>query len=70
LGLLVWQDMPAMASVPDNASEKAEYEHEMKQMIDQHASSPSVIMWVTFNEGWGQYDQARIADQAKKWDPS
>ncbi|ASY31428.1 MULTISPECIES: PA14 domain-containing protein [unclassified Streptomyces] len=70
LGLLVWQDMPAMSSVPDSASEKAEYEHEMKQMIDQHASSPSVIMWVTFNEGWGQYDQARIADQAKKWDPS
>ncbi|OON73423.1 glycoside hydrolase family 2 [Streptomyces tsukubensis] len=71
LGLMVWQDMPAMATgtTPDTAA-RAEYEHEMKQMIDQHISSPSVVMWVTFNEGWGQYDQARVADQAKKWDPT
>ncbi|MBC9713776.1 glycoside hydrolase family 2 [Streptomyces sp. TRM66268-LWL] len=71
MGLLVWQDMPSMTAgrTPDAAS-RAQYEHEMKKMIDQHVSSPSVIMWVTFNEGWGQYDQARIADQAKAWDPS
>ncbi|MER7173225.1 PA14 domain-containing protein [Streptomyces mesophilus] len=71
MGLLVWQDMPSMTAgrTPDAAS-RAQYEHEMKKMIDQHVSSPSVIMWVTFNEGWGQYDQARIADQAKSWDPS
>ncbi|SDJ47230.1 Beta-galactosidase/beta-glucuronidase [Streptomyces indicus] len=71
IGLLVWQDMPSMTAgrTPDAAS-RAQYEHEMKKMIDQHVSSPSVIMWVTFNEGWGQYDQARIADQAKTWDPS
>lgn len=71
LGLLVWQDMPAMTAGvnPDSAS-RAEYEREMKQMIDEHISSPSVVMWVTFNEGWGQYDMARIADQAKAWDPT
>ena len=27
-------------------------------------------MWVPFNEGWGQYDLARIADLVKQWDPS
>nr|WP_046502143.1 glycoside hydrolase family 2 [Streptomyces odonnellii] len=70
LGLLVWQDMPAMNTVNPDAESRAQYEHEMKEMIDQHASSPSVIMWVTFNEGWGQYDQARVADQAKAWDPT
>ncbi|MFD7290658.1 PA14 domain-containing protein [Streptomyces sp. NPDC059863] len=70
LGLLVWQDMPAMNTITPNAASRAQYEHEMKKMIDQHSSSPSVVMWVTFNEGWGQYDQARIADQAKAWDPS
>ncbi|MEV8564519.1 PA14 domain-containing protein [Streptomyces sp. NPDC051322] len=69
LGLLVWQDMPAMSSTPDTAA-RAEYEHEMKQMIDQHSNHPSVIMWVTFNEGWGQYDVGRIAAQAKAWDPT
>ncbi|MDH6220676.1 PA14 domain-containing protein [Streptomyces pseudovenezuelae] len=71
LGLMVWQDMPAMtAGVNPSAAARAEYEREMKQMIDEHISSPSVVMWVTFNEGWGQYDEARIADQAKAWDPT
>ncbi|GAA3807223.1 glycoside hydrolase family 2 [Streptomyces coacervatus] len=71
LGLMVWQDMPAMtAGVNPSADARAEYEREMKQMIDQHISSPSVVMWVTFNEGWGQYDEARIADQAGAWDPT
>ncbi|MFF0792229.1 PA14 domain-containing protein [Streptomyces spiralis] len=71
LGLMVWQDMPAMtAGVNPSAAARAEYEREMKEMIDEHVSSPSVVMWVTFNEGWGQYDEARIARQAKSWDPT
>ncbi|MFD9004077.1 PA14 domain-containing protein [Streptomyces sp. NPDC059582] len=71
LGLLVWQDMPAMAAgVNPSTAARAEYEREMKQVIDEHISSPSIVMWVTFNEGWGQYDMARIADQAKAWDPT
>ncbi|MFF6996882.1 PA14 domain-containing protein [Streptomyces sp. NPDC008313] len=71
LGLMVWQDMPAMtAGVNPDAASRAEYEREMKQMIDEHASSPSVVMWVVFNEGWGQYDIGRVADQAKAWDPT
>ncbi|WP_329140263.1 PA14 domain-containing protein [Streptomyces sp. NBC_00670] len=71
LGLLVWQDMPAMnAGTSPSTAARAEFERELKQMIDEHISSPSVVMWVTFNEGWGQYDMARIADQAKAWDPT
>ncbi|MFE9940516.1 PA14 domain-containing protein [Streptomyces hirsutus] len=71
LGLMVWQDMPSMrAGVNPDASSRARYERELKQMIDEHVSSPSIVMWVTFNEGWGQYDVGRIAEQAKAWDPS
>nr|BFD81377.1 glycoside hydrolase family 2 [Streptomyces sp. Xyl84] len=71
LGLMVWQDMPAMtAGVNPSAAARTEYEREMKEVIDEHISSPSVVMWVTFNEGWGQYDEARVADQAKSWDPT
>ncbi|MFJ9630833.1 PA14 domain-containing protein [Streptomyces sp. NPDC101175] len=71
LGLMVWQDMPATtAGVNPSPAARAEYERELKRMIDQHISSPSIVMWVTFNEGWGQYDEARIADQAKAWDPT
>ncbi|MER6979248.1 sugar-binding domain-containing protein, partial [Streptomyces carpinensis] len=71
LGLMVWQDMPAMtAGKNPSSAARAEYEREMKEMIDEHISSPSVVMWVTFNEGWGQYDEGRIAQQAKSWDPT
>ncbi|MGQ5603554.1 PA14 domain-containing protein [Streptomyces sp. EKS3.2] len=71
LGLLVWQDMPAMtAGKNPGTAARAQYEREMKEMIDEHISSPSVIMWVTFNEGWGQYDIKRVAEQAKSWDPT
>ncbi|HET8558966.1 MAG TPA: PA14 domain-containing protein, partial [Marmoricola sp.] len=66
LGLLVWQDMPSAA----RAGDKTQFEAELKAMVDQHRGSPSIIMWVPFNEGWGQYDQARIADLVKSWDPT
>lgn len=71
LGVLVWQDMPA--SNPDHArtaEEKAQFERELHDMIDQHRADPSIVQWTPFNEGWGQYDQARIADDVKAADPS
>ncbi|MGV9249898.1 PA14 domain-containing protein [Streptomyces sp. NPDC003697] len=71
LGLMVWQDMPATtAGVDPSTAARAEYEREMKEVIDEHVSSPSVVMWVTFNEGWGQYDVGRVAEQAAAWDPT
>ncbi|MFI1921377.1 MULTISPECIES: glycoside hydrolase family 2 [unclassified Streptomyces] len=70
LGLLVWQDMPAMdLRTPDTAA-RAQWETEYDRVIDQHRSSPSLVMWVDQNEGWGQYDQARIAAEVKAYDPT
>ncbi|OQR61527.1 glycoside hydrolase family 2 [Streptomyces maremycinicus] len=69
LGLLVWQDMPAMEHTPDAAA-RTQWEAEYDRIIDQHRSSPSLVVWVDQNEGWGQYDQARIADRVKAYDPS
>ncbi|KUN31406.1 hydrolase [Streptomyces corchorusii] len=71
LGLLVWQDMPSMDSgkAPDGAA-RTQWENEYRAVIDQHRSSPALIQWVDQNEGWGQYDQARIADMVKAYDPS
>ncbi|HEV7976933.1 LamG-like jellyroll fold domain-containing protein [Amycolatopsis sp.] len=76
LGLLVWQDMPAMkTSWPENAGQptpaaRANFESELHRMIDQHKSFTSIVTWVPFNEGWGDYEVGRIADQVKAWDPS
>ncbi|MEU0335392.1 AbfB domain-containing protein [Streptomyces sp. NPDC006193] len=70
LGLLVWQDMPAMDTRTPDAAARTQWEAEYDRIIDQHRSSPSLVMWVDQNEGWGQYDQARIADHVKSYDPS
>jgi beta-galactosidase/beta-glucuronidase len=78
LGLLVWQDMPSGdksigPNDPDikrtEASAK-QHEAELKAMIDGLRNHPSIIMWVVFNEGWGQYDTARITDWTKSYDPT
>ncbi|MDB5351801.1 MAG: beta-galactosidase/beta-glucuronidase [Planctomycetota bacterium] len=78
LGLLVWQDMPSgersiSPNDPDlkRSPESAQiYETELKAMIDNLYSHPSIIMWVVFNEGWGQFDTKRIADWTKAYDRS
>jgi Glycosyl hydrolases family 2, TIM barrel domain/Glycosyl hydrolases family 2/Glycosyl hydrolases family 2, sugar binding domain len=78
LGLLVWQDMPSGdRSIGPNSKdlvrskESAEqYEMELKRMIDGRRNHPSIVMWVVFNEGWGQFDTARITNWTKEYDPS
>ncbi len=68
LGLLVWQDMPA----GDNKTPESrkQYELELGRMIDTLYNHPSIIMWVVFNEGWGQYDTERLTEWTKQRDPS
>ncbi|MCQ0014481.1 glycoside hydrolase family 2 protein [Actinomadura madurae] len=71
LGLLVWQDMPAMFGGHNPpAADKQQFETEMQDMVRQHDAHPSVVMWVPFNEGWGEYEPKRVADTVKGWDPS
>ncbi|WP_153630478.1 glycoside hydrolase family 2 protein [Prolixibacter sp. SD074] len=47
-----------------------DYEHELRRMIDLHYNSPSIVVWVPFNEGWGQYATCRIASMVRKIDPT
>ena len=71
LGLLVWQDMPAIwYQNEDTAKTRTEYRKELKTLIDQHYNSPSVITWVPFNENWGAFDVKEITAWVKKYDPS
>ncbi|HEV2295051.1 MAG TPA: glycoside hydrolase family 2 TIM barrel-domain containing protein [Tepidisphaeraceae bacterium] len=53
LGLLVWQDMPNAHAYEAGEWQK-QFEHELKEMIQEHVNSPAIIMWVPLNEGWGQ----------------
>lgn len=71
LGLMVWQDMPNLWE-PDDADSVAvrrQFRDELKVMIDQHISSPSIVMWVPFNENWGAFEVTDITDWVKKYDP-
>jgi Glycosyl hydrolases family 2, TIM barrel domain/Glycosyl hydrolases family 2, sugar binding domain/Glycosyl hydrolases family 2 len=78
LGLLVWQDMPSGETyiggdTPDieRSPESAQgFERELHAMVDHLSNHPSVVMWVPYNEGWGQWDTPRICDLIKSWDPT
>ena len=77
LGILVWQDFPSpqdfsqKRGAPDRTrppDQANQIEKEMKAMVDTHHNHPCIMMWVAFNEGWGQYDTVRIAKLVKSWD--
>ncbi|HBH85070.1 MAG: hypothetical protein A2X05_07965 [Bacteroidetes bacterium GWE2_41_25] len=76
LGILVWQDMPSgdkyiFGDQPD--IEKTEesvrqFESELKRMIETKFNHPSIIIWVPFNEGWGQFQTGSITQLIKDYD--
>ena len=39
-------------------------------MIDFLSFHPSIIIWVLFNEEWGQYDTIRLATWLESYDPT
>ena len=76
LGILIWQDMPSgdkyiHGEQPDIEKTKEsveQYEFELKRMIDTKFNHPSIIIWVPFNEGWGQFETGRITQLIKDYD--
>ena len=48
----------------------ANFENELREMLDALRPFPSIVVWTPFNEGWGQYDSARIAANVKSCDPT
>ncbi len=74
LGLLVWQDMPSMRTgerPPAHAAER--FETELHELVEQKKNWTSIIGWVPFNEGWGEWsreDTGRIAEEVAAQDPT
>ena len=68
LGMLVWQDMPS----GDNATAagRRDFETELLHMVGHLENHPSIVTWVLFNEGWGQYDTEALAKWIKEIDPT
>lgn len=53
-----------------DAAGRAEFRREARETMELLHNSPSVVTWVPFNEGWGQFDAAEVAAEVRALDPS
>ncbi|MBR6570883.1 MAG: MFS transporter [Clostridia bacterium] len=51
-----------------DAAGRKEYARELKELITQLINVPSIVLWVPFNEGWGQFDAKAACDLILKLD--
>lgn len=86
LGVLVWQDMPSGfredaggKPVELGPAARTQFREELARLIATHRNHPSIVLWVVFNEGWGQHqtedlvqfvkglDRKRLVSNASGW---
>ncbi len=86
LGILVWQDMPngdhgnnwemrpgiiGKATDRDRTPDsEAIFRKEWKAIMDATYNFPSVVVYVPFNEAWGQFKTKEITEWTQKHDPT
>ena len=76
IGLMVWQDMPALPTDRNDklsAADKAAFRADVSAIVEQLKGETSIVGWIPFNEGWGQWSipaAAELAAQIKQLDPS
>lgn len=86
VGMLVWQDMPSgdlgnrwdsRPAVEGIANDKQRsgasenyYKKDWNNIMDALYPFPSIVVWVPFNEAWGQFKTQEIAEWTRKKDPS
>ena len=84
IGILVWQDMPSGDRSPQwqsrnyfNGTElqrspesEANFRKEWKEIMSFLLGHPSIVVWVPFNEAWGQFKTEEIVNWTKAYDPS
>ncbi len=84
LGLMIWQDMPS--AMTDDAATRvkkgsatdatfppadaADFQRELKALVENLKNVPSIAGWVPFNEGWGEHDTNDTLKMVKALDPS
>ncbi|MEI9944877.1 MAG: sugar-binding domain-containing protein [Chitinophagaceae bacterium] len=86
MGILVWQDMPSgdlgnrwesRPGIFGRATDKARtqesekvFREEWKEIMQDLHNFPSIIVWVPFNEAWGQFKTKEIVEWTMQKDPS
>ena len=84
LGMLVWQDMPSgdrnapwdpvgghdNTELTRTQESSDNFNREWKAIIDALRNHPCIVMWVPFNEGWGQANTVAVTKWTKDYDPT
>ena len=85
LGILVWQDMPSGdlgakwnmhpgleggSDMERSQESEAIYRKEWSAIVDALYNFPSIVVWVPFNEAWGQFKTKEITEWTMKKDAS
>ena len=52
-----------------DAAGRAEFRDELERTVELLSPSPSIVCWVPFNEGWGQFDALHAVDPLRALDP-
>merc|ERR1711915_258034 len=71
LGLLVWQDFPAVShhhNMQDLQEAQFAYENQWKKWITQRFNHPSIVVWIVFNEAWGQHNTKSVTEKVIRLD--
>ncbi|MGH9174595.1 MAG: glycoside hydrolase family 2 TIM barrel-domain containing protein, partial [Vicinamibacterales bacterium] len=61
---------PQDPDIERSAESAAQFEREIKRLINGRGNHPSIVMWVPFNEGWGQHDTNEILKWTAEYDPT
>ena len=86
LGMLVWQDMPSIEDNHENVwgnraydtgtdypvtqEGKENYYKEWGEVIAAFKGFPCIVVWVPFNEAWGQFDTEEVVRFTRAQDPT
>lgn len=83
IGMLVWQDQPSAGNGPawsflnpDPAdaewpdAEHRQFMAELDRMVTALESHPSIVVWVPFNEAWGQHRTLEVGRWLEARDPT
>ena len=76
VGVMVLQDIPSCRTDQDawdiqyGNKRYGFYRQELKDIIDHLRNHPSIVMWIPFNEGWGQFSADKVYEHFKKLEPN
>ena len=86
IGMMVWQDhvsnrnrsvdpkwtrlQPDPAKVTWPAAAHRQFMTELQGMIDRLGNHPCIVLWVPFNEAWGQHQTVEVVKWVMKYDPT